>query len=188
MIHMRGLTGCIRDWAHTYQQVYTHLAPGGWIEHLEFSIRTNADPASDRHADKIVCAFADSIIDVGAQKTGMSFTIVEDMGRLVREAGFVDVREETFVWPIGAWPKDPHLKEMGRWGERNWSEGVEGWVMALYTRLLGWTYAEVQAFVNDLREVIKNRKNHFYHEVRCVYARKPFAHEVSGKKGVGGEA
>jgi hypothetical protein len=44
-----------------------------------------------------------------------------------------------------------------------------------------WTYAEVQAFVKDIRDVIKNRKNHFYHEVRCVYARKPFPHEVAEK-------
>jgi hypothetical protein len=57
--------------------------------------------------------------------------------------------------------------------------------MALYTRLLGWTYAEVQAFVRDLRNVIKNRGNHFYHEVRCVYARKPFAHEVVATEGEG---
>jgi hypothetical protein len=104
---------------------------------------------------------------------------------LMEEQGFVDVREEKFIWPIGAWPRDPHLKDLGRWGERNWSEGIEGWVMALYTRLLGWTYAEVQAFVRDLRNVIKNRGNHFYHEVRCVYARKPFAHEVVATEGEG---
>lgn len=36
----------------------------------------------------------------------------------------------------------------------------------------------MQAFVKDFRAVIKNRKNHFYHEVRCVYARKPFPHEM----------
>lgn len=36
----------------------------------------------------------------------------------------------------------------------------------------------MQAFVKDMRAVIKNRKNHFDHEVRCVYARKPYAHEV----------
>ncbi|KAH7406499.1 S-adenosyl-L-methionine-dependent methyltransferase [Phaeosphaeria sp. MPI-PUGE-AT-0046c] len=180
-IHIRGLTGCIRSWPYTYSQVYEHLAPGGWVEHLEFSIKTNADPESERYADQIVCAFSNSIMNVGEEKTGMTFTIVEQMAELMGSAGFVDVHEEKFVWPIGAWPKDPHLKDLGRWGERNWSEGIEGWVMALYTRLLGWTYAEVQAFVKDFRGVIKNRRNHFYHEVRCVYARKPFEHEAEGK-------
>ncbi|KAH7066162.1 S-adenosyl-L-methionine-dependent methyltransferase [Paraphoma chrysanthemicola] len=180
-IHIRGLTGCIRDWPYTYRQVFSHLAPGGWVEHLEFSIQTNADPNSTNHADQIMTGFSRSIIGVGDEKTGMSFRIVEQMKPLMEEAGFVDVVEEKFIWPIGAWPKDPHLKDLGRWGERNWADGIEGWVMALYTRLLGWTYAEVQAFIRDIRDVIKNRKNHFYHEVRCVYARKPFPHEVAEK-------
>ncbi|KAH4964841.1 hypothetical protein HBI82_025990 [Parastagonospora nodorum] len=182
-IHIRGLTGCVKDWPHMYAQVYAHLAPGAWFEQLEFEIRTNADPASGRHADQIVAAFSDSVIDVGERLTGMTFKIVEQMAALLPQAGFVDVHEERFIWPIGAWPKDPHLKDLGRWGERNWSEGIEGWVMALYTRLLGWTYAEVQAFVKDFRSVIKNRGNHFYHEVRCVYARKPFPGEVVEKSG-----
>jgi len=66
--------------------------------------------------------------------------------------------------------------------------------MALYTRLLGWSYEEVQSFVRDFRKVIKDRGNRFWHEVRVVYARKPFAHEVEemrrkkeGKEG-GGDA
>jgi SAM-dependent methyltransferase len=180
-VHMRGLTGCIKDWGYMYSQVYEHLVPGGWVEHLEFSIRTNADPNSSDPAHRIVSAFSESIIEGAAAKTGMSFTIVEEMRDRMVEAGFVDVHEERFVWPIGAWPKDAHLKDLGRWGERNWSEGIEGWVMALYTRMMGWTYAEVQAFVKDFRGVIKNRRNHFWHEVRCVYARKPFAHEVQGE-------
>jgi len=84
-----------------------------------------------------MCAFSSSVIDVGRTKTGMSFEIVEEMKDLMVGAGFVDVHEEKFVWPIGAWAKDGYLKEVGRWGERNWSEGIEGWVMAIYTRLLG---------------------------------------------------
>lgn len=41
-----------------------------------------------------------------------------------------------------------------------------------------WTYAEVQKFVAEFRSVIKNRKNHYYHEVRCVYGRKPTPEEM----------
>lgn len=40
-----------------------------------------------------------------------------------------------------------------------------------------WTYAQVQSFVSDFRAVIKDRKNHYYHEVRCVYGRKPTPEE-----------
>jgi hypothetical protein len=56
---------------------------------------------------------------------------------LTPEAGFTDIVEKKFIWPIGPWPSDPHLKDLGRWGERNWADGLEAWVLALYTRVLG---------------------------------------------------
>lgn len=208
-VHVRGLTGCIRDWPYLYSQCYKHLKPGGWFEHLEFSVQTNANPASDVYADKMYTAFSSSILNVGEAHTGMTFRTVEYMKGFMVGAGFVDVEERKFVWPIGPWPKDAKLKDLGRWGERNWAEGVEGWVMALYTRVLGvsrsfpscvhsnprragygvdfldclltstqWTYQQVQQFVADFRSVIKDRKNHYWHEVRCVYGRKPFPHEI----------
>ncbi|KAF1846156.1 S-adenosyl-L-methionine-dependent methyltransferase [Cucurbitaria berberidis CBS 394.84] len=176
-VHIRGLTGCIRSWSNTYAQVYEHLQPGGWVEHLEFSVDTSADPHGEREADRMFTAFSNSMIGAG-EKTGMTFSIVRQMGQLMHEAGFVDIHDVKFIWPIGTWPKDAHLKDLGRWGERNWSEGIEGWILALYTRVLGWTYAEVQDFAREFRRVIKNRKNHLWHEVRCVYARKPFDHEI----------
>jgi ubiquinone/menaquinone biosynthesis C-methylase UbiE len=182
-IHIRGLTGCIKDWSYLYAQTYEHLAPGGWVEHLEFEIETNADASSSAFSHQIMTAFSDSITNTAAQKTGKSFSICPGMEEKLQQAGFVDITEKKFIWPIGAWPKDPYLKDLGRWGERNWSEGIEGWVMALYTRLLGWSYEEVQAFVRDFRGVIRNRKNRFYHEVRVVYGRKPFPGEVVDGKG-----
>ncbi|KAF2274311.1 S-adenosyl-L-methionine-dependent methyltransferase [Westerdykella ornata] len=182
-VHVRGLTGCIRDWPYLYQQAYTHLKPGGYFEHLEFSIETNADPNSDNYADKMYTSFANSILSIGEEKTGMSFRTVERMKGYMEGAGFVDIVEQKFIWPIGPWPSDPHLKDMGRWGERNWADGLESWVLALYTRVLGWTYAEVQRFVAEFRAVIKDRRNHFYHEVRCVYGRKPLPGEEVQQSG-----
>jgi len=187
-IHVRGLTGCIRDWPALYAQALAALRPGdGWLEHLEFSVETNADPASDAQADRLYTQFSRSILEVGESRTGMTFRTVERMRDMMLDAGFVDVVERTFVWPIGPWPSDPKLKDLGRWGERNWADGLEGWVMALYTRMLGWTYAEVQDFVREFRRVIKDRKNHYYHEVRCVYGRKPFPGEIP-RAGTEGEA
>lgn len=175
-IHIRGLTGCIKSWPTLYQQCYAALKPGGWIEHLEFSVETSASKTSTEYGDQILTAFSQSVLNVGAQKTGMAFDVINSMHHTLSapELGFVDVHTQTFIWPIGPWPKDPYLKDLGRWGERNWCDGIEGWVMALYTRLLGWTYEEVKAFVRDFQGVIKDRKGRLWQEVRVVYARKPF--------------
>ncbi|ORY08638.1 S-adenosyl-L-methionine-dependent methyltransferase [Clohesyomyces aquaticus] len=182
-VHVRALSGCIRDWPYFYQQAYRHLKPGGYFEHHEFNVKTNADPESDNHADKMYTAFSNSIIKLGDEKTGMTFRTVEGMRGFMEGAaplpGFLDIHEHSFIWPIGPWPSDLHLKDIGRWGERNWLDGLEGWVLALYTRVLGWSYAEVQSFVATLKAVIKDRRNHYWHEVKCVYGRKPFLHETT---------
>ena len=180
-IHIRGLTGCIPDWPFLYSQAYTHLKPGGWFEHSEFSVDTNADPDGESKADKMYHNFSSTILSVGETKTGMRFDTLRHIRTWMEEAGFVDIVEHSFVWPIGPWPKDPKLKDLGRWGERNWVDGLEGWVLALYTRMLGWTYAQVMEFVDEFRKVIKDRKNHYYQEVRCVYGRKPLQGEGTEK-------
>jgi hypothetical protein len=33
----------------------------------------------------------------------------------LEEAGFVDVVEKVYKWPMNGWPKDARLKEMGLW-------------------------------------------------------------------------
>lgn len=66
-----------------------------------------------------------------------TFKIAEEMAGMISSAGFVDVVEKRFKWPIGPWSSDPRLKEIGRWNLLNWEEGMEGWVIAPYTRVLG---------------------------------------------------
>lgn len=75
--------------------------------------------------------------DEVSKRSGKTWSIAETMPTLIREAGFVDVVEKTYKWPIGPWSSDPKLKELGRWNLLNWEEGMEGWIMACYTRVLG---------------------------------------------------
>lgn len=64
--------------------------------------------------------------------------------------------------PHGPWPKDPKLvsitvpelltyvadifvqKELGAWNQLQAMEGLEGWTMAPFCRVLGWSLEEVQ--------------------------------------------
>ncbi|KAF2737681.1 S-adenosyl-L-methionine-dependent methyltransferase [Polyplosphaeria fusca] len=177
-VHVRGLTGCVRDWDHLYAQAFKHLKPGAHFEHLEFSITTtDASPpppnSSPTPASLLYTQFSTSILTLGDTSTGQTFRTISSMPSYFARAGFRDITSHSFIWPIGPWPSDPHLKELGRWGERNWVEGFEGWVLALYTRVLGWKYEDVMGFVERMKGVVRDRRNHWYHEVRCVYGRKP---------------
>lgn len=52
------------------------------------------------------------------------------------KAGFVDVVERRFKVPIGGWPADPRLQQLGLYNRLQWVEGIEGWCMYLPTNVL----------------------------------------------------
>lgn len=75
----------------------------------------------------------------------------------LERAGFVDVVERRFKWP-----KDPYYKELGTWTRENLDGGIEGLVMALFTRFLGWSKEEVLGFCAQFRAALKDRSVHGY--------------------------
>ena len=80
----------------------------------------------------------------------------------MEEAGFVDIQEYFLKRPINTWPKNKQLKEIGRAQLMNYSEGIEGLTIGLFTRALGWTAAEVQVLIAKLRPELKDRNIHSY--------------------------
>lgn len=133
-IHMRGLLGSVADWPELYRQAFKHMAPGGYIEQVEWSphIRSIDGTLS---TNPVLRQWLDNKIEVGT-RTGKTWEIAENMAGLIREAGFVDIVEKRFKWPVGPWSSDQRMKDIGRWNLLNWEEGMEGWVLASYTRVL----------------------------------------------------
>ena len=120
-IHIRGLLGSVADWPELYGQALTHLAPGGYIEHVEYSVQIwSAD--GPLPPESPFASWADRAIHAGEQN-GKSWEVAEQMAGWIREAGFVDVIEKRFKWPMGPWSSDDRLKDIGRWNLLNWEEG-----------------------------------------------------------------
>lgn len=55
------------------------------------------------------------------------------------------------------------LTGVGMWMYSNLSGGVEGISMAIFTRGLGWSAQEVEAFLVDVRKDMKDTKIHGYY-------------------------
>lgn len=55
------------------------------------------------------------------------------------------------------------LTRVGMWMYENFSGGVQGLSMALFTRGLGWSAEEVEAFLVDVRKDMKDTKIHGYY-------------------------
>lgn len=81
---------------------------------------------------------------------------------LLAKAGFIDIVERQFKWPIGIWPKDKYYKELGYWAYTNIEFGMEGLFMALFTRGLGWTKEEVLIFCAQARAGLRDTSVHAY--------------------------
>lgn len=76
--------------------------------------------------------------------------------------GFEDVQEVIFKWPVGPWPEDEEMKELGRWSRVNTLEALEGLAMGHLTRHLGWTAEEVKVMCVKARADIRNPAIHSY--------------------------
>lgn len=75
--------------------------------------------------------------------------------------------------PVGSWPKNPRLKEIGRVGKVTLYDAVEPYTLALFTRVLGYTSEEAQEFVSKVRAELLNASYHIYVRFHYVYAQRP---------------
>ncbi|KAF2089279.1 S-adenosyl-L-methionine-dependent methyltransferase, partial [Saccharata proteae CBS 121410] len=162
-IHVRGFYGCIRDWPAFYQQVLQNLKPGAWFEQVEYSVTWVSDDGTvpDDHVFK---EWSD-IFEEAGERIGKTFRIWAMQKELMLENGFAEVTEHRYKMPVGPWSSDPKLKEVGRWHLLECFQGIEGWAMALLTRVMGWSLEEVHVFLARVRAGLKDRKVHAYTSV-----------------------
>lgn len=113
----------------------SHLAPGGYLEHSEVLPVTASDDGSISEGDPF--NIGGKLAIESGQRTGKAMDIQPLIKNMISQAGFVDVVEKIYKWPIGDWPADPRLKEIGIMNARHWMEGIEAWSMRLLTQYHG---------------------------------------------------
>src|SRR5690349_12560993 len=80
------------------------------------------------------------------RRLGREVMVLEVMYDGIRDAGFTDVVERRFKWPIGPWPRDRRQKEIGVWTLAHIEAGLENWCMRVLTGVMGWTVEEVHVY------------------------------------------
>lgn len=81
---------------------------------------------------------------------------------MMEKAGFQDIVEKHFKWPLNTWPRDPRFKEIGAWAFQNYDQGLEGLTLGLFTRTLGWSKEDILIFCAQVREQLRDRRVHAY--------------------------
>lgn len=109
---------------------------GGWIEQYEIEIDAMTLESELPPEDSEIRRISDLKADMG-RAIGRDFQISYKMKELIEAAGFVDVQEQKVKLPLGPWASDAKLKDIGRFFERFYKTGLQGWLMHICTRFLG---------------------------------------------------
>lgn len=198
-IHMRELFGCVTDWNVLLSQSFDRTKSGGYVEIVEHSVApVSDDDTVNEHS--FFTKWGKTVLECG-EKFGKSFSIWEESKDLMEKAGFVDVQEIRYKWPMNGWPSPEHkthgndgnknwkrLRELGLWNQVRLYDGVESFMLRLLTGVNGvrihlflsflahteqWNYEEAQVFLAQMRNEIRDQNIHAYLDVSVVYGRKP---------------
>ncbi|PGH18639.1 hypothetical protein AJ79_00418 [Helicocarpus griseus UAMH5409] len=170
-IHGRALAGSIKDWPRLLRQAYDNLEPGGWFELQDFEVWGYCDDGSIEKATAGLL-WREKVIEA-SQKFGKDMKVVHKYADMMKEAGFVDVKDDIYKVPLSPWAKDKKLKEIARYQQLVMIESVEAYTLALFTRVLGWSPEEVHVLMASVKNEIKDLSIHTYGKMHIVYGQKP---------------
>ncbi|RMJ02383.1 hypothetical protein CDV36_015346 [Fusarium kuroshium] len=170
-IHGRELEGCIGNEDQLFRRAFQHLAPGGYIEFQAAYTRWLSDDGTAEKA-KNAQSWLKTLLE-GTAKFGKSLECAVNWKEKLEAAGFTDVQQDIRKLPIGSWPKDPKLKEMGRFQGIQQVQAVESYSPRVFSTVLGWEEEEVQAFVAKVRKDLRDPSIHLYLPIYFVWGKKP---------------
>lgn len=171
-IHARELSGSVRDFPALIRRSMSNLNPGGWIELIDFDCELFADDDTLINKAPNLLKWTTLLREAGAN-FGKPLDSAKYHKQWLTEAGFKNVREEVFKVPSNPWAKHPKMKELGRFQQVNFIEGVEAFSLALFTRVLEWSALEVQIFMAAVKKELTDRSIHAYAKFYFVYGQKP---------------
>lgn len=170
-IHSRYMAAAIKDWPKLARQCFEHTTPGGYCEFQDFDLQYYSEDGS-MTPEAPITDWVNTLLKA-SRDFGNDPHPGSKLGGWLEDAGFVDVRAEKFLVPIGPWAKDKHLKTLGSWNLVQIEDGVEGFSIRLYTQFLGWKAEEVQVLLAKVRKDLRNPRIHMMYQFWVAYGRKP---------------
>lgn len=162
-IHCRYLAGSVVDWPRLVAQAFQFTKPGGWVEFQDFDMQFYSTdgtfiPGSPPNVwtDEVIAAI---------KVFGREPEPGPKLEQWVRDAGFQNVNHQLLPIPVGLWPKDKRMKEIGACDLSMFLEGLEGISLRAFTNARGWTPEEVLVFLPSVRKALCNKRVHALHDL-----------------------
>ncbi|KAJ9131820.1 Methyltransferase domain-containing protein [Pleurostoma richardsiae] len=176
-IHCRYMSGSVRDWPRMVRQMYEHLRPGGWVEFQEtanmpYPEEQERGEAADPTAGGKIVELMEWLV-IACDRIGRTIDPAPSMKGWVEAAGFGNVTEHKFKVPLGTWPKDSRLKEIGTLMRYNFIEGVDAFTAALFREVLGWSDEQIEELNAGVEADARRRDSHLVFDYLVLTAQKP---------------
>ncbi|KAH8896043.1 S-adenosyl-L-methionine-dependent methyltransferase [Thozetella sp. PMI_491] len=169
-IHGRAMISCFKNPLQVVRSAYDTLEPGGWLELQDFyfpwGYADNAEPK-----DTAIYKWNQLCLE-GSTKSGRPWTHAQHYKRYLEEAGFEEVVERRFYWPMGPWAEGKYYQTLGRFMQQVILDGLHGISFKVITAL-GWSAEEIKLFLDDVRKELTSPSVHTYMNIVFVYGRKP---------------
>lgn len=105
------LAGALTDWPRFMNRCLENLAPGGWLELADITFPTLSDDGTLTDTAPL-SQWNKHVIEAG-HRLNHSIECAKHYKQQMIDAGFVNVQEKLYKWPINSWPKDAKYKEIG---------------------------------------------------------------------------
>jgi len=173
LIHMRTLNGSIANWPRLYQEIYRHLKPYyGYVEQVEIDWMPRSDDGTLLPGSYLV-QWAEELMDA---MDGFDRPLRMDSNltkQRMREVGLVDVNEEVIKFALNGWPSEPHARDMGRWFNLGFVQGLEALSLAPLYRGHNKSPAEITSLLEKVATEAGSLKIHAYFTLHIFTARRP---------------
>lgn len=151
--------------------LYRHLRPGGFTEFQDYGVELFFSDGR-RAVDTPMAHYID-VLAVASEKSGRPLRVARGMKHRMERAGYEDVTERVCIWPVGGWPKDQKLKELGKWTKVGLLDGLQAFCISLLTRHEGWSTARVEELCRKARiDLMSKSANKYYFQGWFVHGRK----------------
>ncbi|KAI9034878.1 S-adenosyl-L-methionine-dependent methyltransferase [Aspergillus affinis] len=143
---------------------------GGWIEFQEFHL-VNYSQDGTLTKDNGVNRFYELLAEA-CEQMGRPVTVGTELAGYAAAAGFRNIHHRVYPLPLGPWPMDRRMKEVGALNMIQFLEGLEAFSVATFTHVLGWSPEAVQLFLAEVRADTMRKDVHMMHNFHVVYAQR----------------
>ncbi|OTB04731.1 hypothetical protein M426DRAFT_320592 [Hypoxylon sp. CI-4A] len=173
-VHMRYLFGAIADWDELLHQAYITTKPGGWVQSCEAEVIIKSDDGTIA-PDSAIETFWNMLYRGASAKMGATFLPMSDnvqKGAFER-AGFQYVQQHDYKFPIGGWPTDKKMAEIGRYVQLTMLNDVEGYTLYLWNIVMGENAPGYDEALAKMKRELRSKRIHAYMRCRYVFGQKP---------------